>query len=317
MLTNIIIMTRRFFQEDNFIKNMPVAISGTLLATLSLGNLLNNTFIKAITFLIGIMIIITLLLKTIFYTKQIKDELDNPIVLSTAGTFTMALMVLSTYLQYFNYKLALAVWITAVIGHLILILRYTQKYFIQNFNIENYYGSLWIVYIGYTMGAISGGMLNFKEISWIFSVFGFIIMIPTILLVSYRYMKYPVKIDANKPLICIYTAIFNILNVGYLNSFTQINVEFTTLIYIIACCFYVFSLYKMIKYIQLPFYPSYSAFTFPFVISAMASSKLLNIYPESTLLTIISITETIIAVILVTYVLYEYLTNIVLKKQLT
>lgn len=298
----------------NVIKNMPLAVSGTLLAILSLGNLLNNYYIKTITFSLGLLIIIILLLKAFFYRESIIKELTNPIVLSTSGTFSMALMVLSTYIINYSYAFAMIIWISGVLLHVFLIIYYTYYYVINNFDIENYYGSLWVVYIGLTMAAISGGILELTSFSWIFFVFGFCVMIPTTLLVSYRYINYPVKIDANKPLICIYTAIFNILTVGYYYTFNPINNAFITLLYMIGLCLYVFSLYEALKYIKLPFYPSFSAFTFPFVISAISSSKMTILYNNNIILSAITVIETIIAIIFVLYVLYQYFINIVMIK---
>lgn len=293
---------------------MPLAISGTLLAVLSLGNLFNNSYVRILTFLTALLIIAILLLKCIFYKDSFIEELRNPIVLSTSGTFSMALMVLSTYISYYDYLLSFIIWLVGVLLHVLLIIYYTYYYVVKSFNIENYYGSLWVVYIGLTMGAITGGILNLESIAWIFFVFGFCVMIPSIVIVSYRYIKYPVLVDANKPLICIYTAIFNILTVGYYYTFNPLNNTFITVLYIIGLCLYIFSLYKALSYIRLPFYPSYSAFTFPFVISAISSSKLSLIYADNTLLVGITLIQTVIATILVIYVLYQYTVNVVIDK---
>lgn len=299
---------------NNIIKNMPIAISGTLLAVLSIGNLFEDNLIKSITFILGLTIILILLLKLVYYRKELLKELSNPVILSTSGTFSMAVMVLSTYIVNTNYYLSLIIWLIGVLLHLLLIIYYTIHHIILDFNIEKYYGSLWVVYIGLTMASISGGILELHDISWIFFVFGLIVMIPSFILVSYRYIKYPVKTDANKPLICIYAAIFNILTVGYYYSFNTLNTQFITTLYIIGLILYIFSLYQLIKHIRLPFYPSYSAFTFPFVISAIATTKMILIQ-NNMILTSISKIETIIATILVIYVLYEYVNYIIQQKE--
>ncbi|WP_323736037.1 hypothetical protein PXD04_09140 [Methanosphaera sp. ISO3-F5] len=68
---------------NNIIKNMPIAISGTLLAVLSIGNLFEDNLIKSITFILGLTIILILLLKLVYYRKELFKELSNPVVLST------------------------------------------------------------------------------------------------------------------------------------------------------------------------------------------------------------------------------------------
>ena len=48
-----------------------------------------------------------LLLRLILYSGDVKSDLSNPIILSNSGTFSMALMILSTYINSFNGMLAM------------------------------------------------------------------------------------------------------------------------------------------------------------------------------------------------------------------
>ena len=65
--------------------------------------------------------------------------------------------------------------------------------------------------------------------------------------------------------------------------------------------------------IKLPFYPSYSAFTFPFVISAVASTKILAITNNNPILSFVVLIEVGIATVLVAYVLLKYFKEYVLQ----
>lgn len=292
----------------NIIKKIPVPVSGLILAILSLGNLLAvyNSNIRLICGIIGILLILLLVLKLVFYPEEIKKDLSNPVILSNSGTFSMALMILSTYLNQFNGTLALSVWILGVALHILLIVWFTYRYIICKFDINVVYPSWWIVFIGITMGAITAHVHGLNEIGFYFFIFGFVAMIVTLPLVVYRYLKYPNKLDQNKPLICIFTAIFSILIVGYTNSANVISMEFLLGLYLTAFVFFIFALIKVIKYRNLDFYPSYSAFTFPFVITAIASTEVSKIINYDSL-NILILIQTIIAVILVVYVSYNYL----------
>ena len=133
-------------------------------------------------------------------------------------------------------------------------------------------------------------------------------MIPTFLLVSYRYLKFTAIDDKNKPFICIYAAILSILIVGYVNALT-IDGNFLSLIYIGACIFYIFAIYQAIKLLaieRLQFMPSFSAFTFPFVISAIATGEAYKFFGFS-ILNYLFYIQAIIALILVIFVSYKYL----------
>ena len=98
----------------------------------------------------------------------------------------------------------------------------------------------------------------------------------------------------------------SILLVGYINSAPAISMAFIICLYCIACLFYIFSFYKLVEYRTLKFYPSFAAFTFPFVISALATKDIVKIVGSNTLLSSVQTVETLIAVIVVFYVSFEY-----------
>lgn len=292
----------------NIIKKVPIPISGLILAILSLGNLLQvyNPNFKVLCGIIGFVLIFMLIFKVILYPHDVVNDLSNPIILSNSGTFSMALMISSTYLSLFNGTLALGVWILGVALHILLIIWFTYRYIIQHFDIKVVYPSWWIVFIGITMGAITAHVHGLFEIAYLFFIFGFISMIITLPLVVYRYIKYPNKLDQNKPLICIFTAIFSILIVGYTISFSNLSHEFLMGMYSIAFVLFIFALFKVIEYRNLDFYPSFSAFTFPFVITAIASSEVYAVN-QNFIIHFMIIFQTVIAGILVICVLYRYI----------
>ena len=290
------------------IKRLPIPVSGLILAILSLGNLLQvySPDFRLMCGIVGCILILMIVLKLIFYSGDVGRDLSKPIILSNSGTFSMALMVLSTYVNSFNGDLALSVWILGVALHILLILYFAYHYIIRNFDINMVYPSWWIVFIGITMGAITAHVHGLFEIAFIFFLFGFISMIITLPLVIYRYLKYPNKEDSNKPLICIFTAIMSILIVGYTNSANMISNEFLTALYAAAVVFFLLAIVKVVEYRNLDFYPSFSAFTFPFVITAIASTEVSKIFNMG-IFNYIILFQTVIAVILVIYVLYRYL----------
>ena len=293
----------------NLIKNIPIPICGLILALLSLGNLTQdiNPYLRVIFGSIGLIFLILIILKLIFHTDLIKEDFKNPVIASSSGTFSMSLMILSTYIIIFNSTIAYSVWIIGIALHILLMIYFTYHFIIRNFNILNVYPTYWIVFVGITMGAITSSIHGINEIGFAFFIIGFISMIITTPTIIYRYIKYPKVSDVNKPLICIFTALFSILIVGYLNSTGNISFEFIIGLYILACIFYVFALLKFIQYRNLKFYPSFSAFTFPFVISALATKGISSKIVSNLILTSTLNLQIIIAVILVAYILLKYI----------
>ena len=274
----------------NMIKNLPLAITGLILAILSLGKIFTDY--SSIFFIIGSIIIFLVLLKLVFHFDIFINELNTLITLSTFGTFSMALMLFSTYLKPLlmplSQRIAFGIWILGIIIHLSIILIFTKKYVIDKFDIETVFATWWIVYIGITMASITAPAYDLQQYGFIFFGIGFILMIPTLILVSYRYLKF--------------TAI------GYVNAL-NINGNFLSLIYIAACIFYVFAIYQAIRLLvleKLQFMPSFSAFTFPFVISAIATGEAYKFFGFS-ILNYLFYIQAAIALILVIFVSYKYL----------
>ncbi|WP_405309785.1 TDT family transporter [Methanobrevibacter sp.] len=291
------------------IEKIPIPICGLILAFLSLGNLLNDThpLLKVACGIIGIVLLILMLFKLILYPEKIKEDFKNPIIASNSGTFSMSLMILSTYISPFIPSIAYSIWILGVALHILLIVYFTYHFIIRNFNISTVYPSYWIVFVGITMGAITAHAHNLDEIGFIFFLAGFIGMIFTFPLVIYRYINYKDIPNANKPLICIFTAVLSILIVGYLNSYNNISIEFLMIMYIFACIFYIFALTKLIEYRNLDFYPSFAAFTFPFVISGLATKGVISKIGSNIILNSVLSIETVIATAIVLYVLIRYM----------
>lgn len=290
------------------IEKIPIPICGLILALFSLGNLLNDThpYLKAICGLTAGIFLVLILSKLILYPESIRKDFKNPIIVSNSGTFSMSLMILSTYIASFIPSVAYGVWILGVALHILLMIYFTYHFIIENFDILTVYPSYWIVYVGITMGAITAHIHGLDEIGFIFFLVGFTSMVLTTPLVIYRYLKYSDIPDANKPLICIFTALFSILIVGYVNSYNEISIEFLEVMYGVACIFFIFALAKLIEYRNLDFYPSFSAFTFPFVITGIATNGVISKIGENIFLNSLLTIQTAIAVAAVLYVIVKY-----------
>ena len=300
----------------NIIEKLPIPISGLILALLSLGNLLQDIHpsLKLIFGSIGVIFLILIILKVILYPKCIKEDFKNPVIASSSGTFSMSLMILSTYLISITPSIAYTIWIIGIALHILLMIYFTYHFIIRKFDISTVYPTYWIVYVGITMGAITANIHGITDIDFIFFLIGFIGMIITVPAIVYREFIYKKIPEMNKPLTCIFTALYSILIVGYVNSAEFISNEFLLALYILASILYIFSLYKFISFRKTDFYPSFAAFTFPFVISALATKNIISIIGSNILLNGILIIETAIAIILVLYVLLRYLKFLIVEK---
>lgn len=257
----------------NIIKKVPVPLCGVMLGLAALGNLLQS-YSEGIRYVCGIaaaFLLILILLKLVMFPQMIKEDLKNPIMASVAGTFSMALMILSTYVKPFIGQAAFVIWIAAIILHIVLIIWFTAK-FIVKLQMPKVFASYYIVYVGIAVAAVTAPA---------------------------------------RPLICIYAAPMSLCFAGYVQSVTPKSRTFLLAMLAVASVLYLFALVKAIGYLRLKFYPSYAAFTFPFVISAIATKQTMaccmNMGQPLPWLKPVVLVETIIAVVLVVYTFIRFM----------
>ena len=301
------------------IKKVPVPLCGVMLGTAALGNLLQS-YSEGVRYVCGVvagLLLVLVLLKWILFPKMVKEDLGNPIMASVAGTFPMALMLLSVYVKPFIGQAAFYIWILAILLHVALIIYFTVK-FVVKLQMPKVFASYYIVYVGIAVASITAPAYEQLKIGAAAFWFGFVCLLALLVLVTIRYVKYPNVPDPAKPLICIYAAPISLCIAGYVQSVTPKSAGFLLGMFVVACVLYVFALVKAIGFLKMPFFPSYASFTFPFVISAIASKQtmacLANLGQPMPALQYVVLVETIIAVVFVAYVLVRFLKFIFCKN---
>jgi len=296
----------------NVIKKVPVPLCGVMLGFAVLGNLLQS-YSEGIRYVCGAVaavLLVLVLLKLICYPKLVAEDLKNPVLASASGTFSMALMLLSTYVAPFIYRAAFAIWILAILLHVILIFYFTFKFMIH-LQMPQVHASYFIVYVGIAVAAVTAPVYDQYTIGTAAFWFGLVSLVLLLILVSIRYIRFREMPEMTKPLFCIYAAPASLCVVGYVQSVTPKSYALLMGMYIAACILYIVAFIRLIMCLKLKFYPTYAAFTFPFVISANASKMtmacLANMGRPMSALSYVVTIETLIAVILMCYVLVRYL----------
>lgn len=296
----------------DIIKKVPVPVCGVMLGAAALGNLLQS-YSEGIRYVCGIFaafLLVLALLKLVMFPGMIKEDMKNPIMASVAGTFPMALMILSTYVKTFIGQGAYYIWLFAIALHIVLIVYFTVK-FVVKLQMPKVFASYYIVYVGIAVAAVTAPAYEKLAIGSAAFWFGFVTLILLLVLVTYRYVKYKEVPEPAKPLICIYAAPASLCIAGYVQSVMPKSYNFLIAMLVVATIIYIFALVKAVGYLKLPFYPSYAAFTFPFVISAIASKQTMacaaNMGHPLPFLQYVVLVETIIAVALVAYTYIRFI----------
>ena len=294
------------------IKRVPIPICGVILGFAALGNLLQS-YSEEVRYVCGIiagLMLILFILKLIMFPKVIGEDLQNPIMAGVLCTLPMALMLLSTYVKPFIGDAAMYIWMFGILLHVVLIVFFTVR-FVVKFKMPKVFASWFIVYVGIAVAAVSAPAFEQQGIGAITFWFGLVCLVLLLILVTVRYAKHKEIPAPAKPILCIYAAPASLCVAGYIQSVTPKSFELLMVIYILASLLYLFSLIKALGYLRLPFFPSYAAFTFPFVISAIASKQTMacaaNMGTPLPFLKYVVLVETIIAAAFVLYTFVRFM----------
>lgn len=293
------------------VKKVPVPIAGLMLALVATGNLVGNYGNQYRNFfgILGAMVFLLLTTKFLTNWRTVKEEFSNPLIASVAPTYSMGLMILATYIKPVLPTFAYGVWLSGLVIHVLLMIYFTRAYII-NFSIKNVFPSYFIVFVGIVAGSVTAPVFDSLLIGKILFWFGLVAYLLLLPIVSYRMFKVKNLPEPAQPTITIFAAPASLCLAGYMSSFPEKSlfmVGFLTGISVVMTLAVLVDLPKLLK---LQFYPSYSAFTFPFVISAIALKKtigfLASIDQNIVLLKPLGLIEEWIAVLMVLYVLLRY-----------
>lgn len=300
-------------------KRVPLPITGVMLAFFALGNLWQDTSpgFRIFCGLVGGVLGILFLIRLIKDPNNFKEEMNNPVMASVFGTFSMALMLISVYIKAFLGQVSIGIWYLGIIIHIILIIYFTKK-FILKLDMTKVFASYYIVYVGIVVASLSSPAFEKQNLGRLFFYFGFVMMLGFLVLVNYRYIKYKDIKQPLSPLFIITSAPASLCLAGYIKSFVPPAKAMVLFLLILSQVLFIYSLTKFVKYIRLPFYPSYASFTFPFVITAIGIKMACGFFAKNSMslgfLPLLAKIEAIFATIVCLYVLVRFVLNFVKAK---
>lgn len=293
--------------KGNKLNIFPIPIAGLILGLAALGNLLqsyNETYRVVLGIISGILFIL-FTLKIITNWELFKEDLKNPQMASILATYSMALIILSTYIKSYLGDWASIVWHIGILLHLIIVGYFCVNFLLNNFNKENIMPSWYVTFVGIAVGGVTGKAFNpeLAKITFYIGIVMYFILMPFIV------KKVFIKKDIKAPLlptVTITAAPGGLCLAAYINSFDEKSIGFITFMVIISQIYYLLALVNIPKALEKGFFPSYSAFTFPLIITTL-SLKLSNKVLEVNFLNILINFEVIVAVVISAYVLVKYL----------
>ncbi|WP_245684758.1 TDT family transporter [Orenia metallireducens] len=206
------------------LKQVPVSIARLMLGLAGLGNLI-QVYGSQYRYLAGILatLIALLLIANFFVDKEgFLPQLENSIVASVFPTFSMAIMILATYIVPFSSQVALYFWYGGIILHILLMVLFSIG-FIFNFDIRKVFPSYFIVYLGIVVASVTAPTFNYIQLGqiifWVDFSF-YMVLLPT---VTYRVLVIREIKKAALPTISIFTAPAGLCLAGYMSVFANKN----------------------------------------------------------------------------------------------
>ncbi len=299
------------------IRRIPIPVCGVMLGVAALGNMLQS-YSEALKMVCGAaaaFLLVLILLKSIRYPEMIREDMNSPVLAGVAGTFPMALMILSTYVKPFMWQTAYYIWLFAIALHLVLIIYFTIR-FVLHCVFKNVFTSWFVVYVGIGSAGVTAAAFERTGIGTASFWFALITFFPLLVIITARYLKYPVP-DPLKPLAGIYAAPMSLCIVAYIQSVQIKSYTALMVMWAAASILYVYALVSSFGLLK-TFYPSFAGFTFPFVISATATRQLMvcatNMGHPLPWMNIIAVVQTMIAVLMVVYVYARYMAFLFVRR---
>lgn len=311
----------------HFLQLIPIPICGIMLAIVSLGNLLQATFTNLLgmpglgyliyisCFFLTLIFLILILLKIIFCFKMVVQMLKNPEIAGIFSAYSLTLMIFAGYLpQFLGNTVAEIVWWFGVLMHYTNMVLFTYKFVVVDFKLPTLLPPWYVVYVGFALSGFSAK--NFAP-GWFGAAsfwFGFICFWIIFFMLLKRYKVSPIP-RMDEPTLCINAAL-GICLTNYLRNFDHPWFFMVFGLFIIELIIWLWLIFKLPKWLKLPFYPTDSAFSFPFVVAAIASMEtmkflmnqgfMIHIWFEPLILI-----QTFVAVIMTIYALVRYIIFIV------
>lgn len=286
-------------------------MAGVTLGLAALGNLLQSFSgdLRMFCGLLSFLMLLLVMAKFIFCPSAVQEDFKNPVVASVSATIFMSVMQLTTYAYPYIGKPAFVIWGVAVIAHIALIIHYTKS-FLLRFRLNEIFPTCFITYVGIVVASVTSASFGMETLGRVIFWFGLCTYIIMFALISYRYVKHEVH-ESLKPLFCIYTAPMSLTITGYMAVIGDKSMVAMIVMEVLAQILYVAVLTQLPKLMRLRFYPSYAAFTFPFVITATALKQVLGnlstVYAIPQWLNVVVSLETLIATVMVGYTVIRFL----------
>ena len=224
----------------------------------------------------------------------------------------MSIMLLASFSKKYIGLLSMPVLIIGIILDSFVVCYAIYNFIIKERHISKIYPTWFITFVGpavVTVTAINYNLETLGLIYFYFSYINYLVLLPFVLYRVYKYKHYK---DGDYPTITVFSAPGGLLLASYMIGVTQKSNIVLAILIPLTILLFIFVLIQLPYLLKRKFYPSFSAFTFPLVICAIAFQKTGIYYQiaEFSVLNILIHLSELLAIIIVIYVWYGFIKNL-------
>lgn len=290
---------------------VPLALSGLLLALVALGDLLApvHPLIKPSLQTLALLGYSILFSRIFAVWSKTRTELGQPIVASCFATLFMGLLMLIASLPILPLGIGKGIWLTLVALYGIYIVYFSIR-FISQRKLELVFPSWFIVYVGFAVVGVTAPVYQAFRLGWfslIFAGISFAILLPVVV---YRLLRVKL-VQAQFPLLAIFAAPTALLLTAYLQLAEQVDGRLLVFLLVLSQAFYLAVVLSLRQLTKNGFSPLFAAFTFPLVSSAISLKLTLGkLVGLQSLLSFVLQVEIILATLVIAGVAFLYINHL-------
>ena len=254
-----------------FLRSLPIALGGIALSLASLGSLAEGApAVRAACGTAAVALLALLAARCVRHPDLLRQDLSHRINAGVAGTVPMALFVLSDYLLPASYAAAFGLWIAAFACAAFLAGNFFVRFIVRE-SWRELTPASFVPLIGPLLCVMTGAAC---PVAGLLDVVFLIIIVVTFVLVPVVIVRYAANAPAAeplRPLLCIFAAPPSMCLANWLALGARPDAVALLGVWAVCLAFWVFGFAVALRCVRMPFQPSFSAMTFPFVISASAT----------------------------------------------
>jgi len=252
-------------------QKIPVPMAALILGLTALGNLWSTTspLIRTIFGGVALALFLGYDLRLLLDPQKALEEMDNPVMASIFAALPMSMMIFATYFKQWLPALAPIWWWSGLLLHTFLILWFTFKHVVP-LKIEKLSPTWFVLYVGIACAGVTAPAVGQKEVGTVavyFAVVALVVLLPLMILRCFKGKPLP---EPLKPTWMIFAAPNSLCVAGVLASITNPQPVLILCLQVLALICYLTVLPSSLSLFTRTFSPAFSAYTFPFVISAIA-----------------------------------------------